>query len=106
MGGIPMIHVIASIQVKNSCLNEFLEILRSNIPNVLAEEGCVEYIPALDFRTDLPTQELDASRVTIIEKWDSFKHLKTHLSAPHMLDYRAKTKELVQSVSLKVLELA
>jgi quinol monooxygenase YgiN len=101
-----MIHVVASIQVKNSCLDEFLEILRSNIPNVLAEEGCVEYIPTMDFRTDLPTQDLDANRITIIEKWHSFQHLKTHLSAPHMLDYRSKSKDLVQSVSLKVLESA
>ena len=39
-----MIHVLASIQVKPGKRNAFLEIFKTNVPNVLQEEGCVEYL--------------------------------------------------------------
>ena len=39
-----MIHVLASIQVKPGKRNAFLEIFKTNVPNVLQEEVCVEYL--------------------------------------------------------------
>ena len=101
-----MINVIASIKVKESCLDEFLDIFKANIPNVLAETGCVEYAPTVDFQTELASQILDANTVTIIEKWETYENLQAHLLAPHMLDYRSKVKDLVESVSLQVLKSA
>jgi len=99
-----MIYIIASIQIKEGRLVEFIEIFKSNIPKVLEEKGCMEYVPTLDVPTGLPPQELNANVVTIIEKWDSLEDLKAHLSAPHMLSYREKTKHLVDKMSIKVLE--
>jgi len=99
-----MLNVIASIQIKEGQLPEFIEIFKSNIPKVLKEKGCIEYVPTRDVPTDLPPQELNSMVVTIIEKWDSLEDLKTHLSAPHMLAYREKTKNLVDKMSVKVLE--
>jgi len=99
-----MISVIASIQVKEGRLSEFIEIFKSNIPNVLQEKGCLEYRPTIDFPTGLPPQELNQNTVTIIEKWESLDDLRTHLSAPHMLAYSQKVKDLVESRSLKVLK--
>ena len=52
-------------------MNDFIEILKSNIPNVIREKGCLEYIPTVDDPTELPSQELDKNVVTIIEKWSS-----------------------------------
>ena len=101
-----MIHVIASIEVKEGCLAEFIEIFKSNIPHVLEEKGCMEYVPTIDLPTGLPPQALDSNIVTIIEKWDSLADLQTHLTAPHMHVYKEKVKDLVGSVSLKVLEKA
>ncbi len=98
-----MINVIASINIKEGRLAEFVEVFKSNIPNVLEEKGCIEYTPHIDFPTGLPPQELNNNVVTIIEKWDSLDDLKTHLSAPHMLVYKEKVKDLVDKVSLKVL---
>ena len=43
-----MIHVIASITIKEGRLSEFLEIFKSNIPNVIEETGCMEYVPTID----------------------------------------------------------
>lgn len=98
-----MINVIASIHIKKGRVSEFVEIFKSNIPNVLEEKGCMEYVPTIDISTDLPPQELNPNIVTIIEKWGSIEDLMAHLATPHMLSYREKVKDLVDKMSLKVL---
>ena len=99
-----MIHVIASIKVKSESLDEFLEIFKANVPAVKTEEGCIEYVPTVDVDAGLKPQVLDPSVVTIIEEWQSLQALHAHLTAPHMLAYKEKVKELVVGVSLKVLK--
>ena len=46
-----MIHVLASITVKTTERDAFLEIFKANVPKVLEEEGCVEYSATVDFPT-------------------------------------------------------
>ena len=99
-----MIHVIASITVRESELDSFLEIFKQNIPRVLEEEGCVEHSATVDFQTNISIQDTEVSRVTVIEKWRSFPHLESHFTAPHMLDYKARVEGMVENVSLKILE--
>ena len=99
-----MINVIATVQVKEGQVSKFLEIFKSNVPEVHKEQGCIAYVPTIDVPTGLPPQELNENAVTIIEQWVSLEDLKAHLSAPHMLAYREKVKDLVESVSLKVLK--
>ncbi len=99
-----MIHVIASIQVKEGKMSQFMKIFKTNIPNVLQEKGCIEYIPTIDLPSGLPPQELNPKIATIIEKWRCLDDLKAHLSAPHMLDYKEKVKDIVEGMSVKVLE--
>ena len=101
-----MINVIASICVKAGRLSDFLEIFKSNVPNVREERGCIEYFPSVDIDADLPPQRLDENVVTIIEKWESLEALRDHLKAPHMLAYKEKVKDIVEDVSLKVLQKA
>jgi len=101
-----MIYVLASIRIKEGRRDAFLEIFKANIPDVLKEEGCLEYVPTVDMATGLPPQELNAHVVTIIEKWRSLDDLKAHLAAPHMLAYREQVKDLVAGLSLKVLTAA
>lgn len=98
-----MIHVLASIKIKTCQRSAFLEIFKSNIPAVLRENGCISYTPTIDFPTGLAPQSLDDSIVTIIEKWKSLEELMAHLSAPHMLSYREKVKNMVEQVTLKIL---
>ncbi len=101
-----MIYVIASIQTKEGQAAAFLDIFKSNIPNVLKEKGCMEYLPAMDIPSGLGPQELDPDRVTILEKWGSLEDLKAHLASSHMRIYQEKVKNIVEKVSLKVLEAA
>jgi quinol monooxygenase YgiN len=99
-----MINVIASVQIKEGLMQEFLELFKSNVPNVLTEKGCVEYTPMVDIPTHFPPQELNENVVTIIEKWNSLEDLRAHMSAPHMVEFQNKEKEFVEKVSLKVLK--
>jgi quinol monooxygenase YgiN len=99
-----MIIVLASIKVKPGTCAEFIKIFNDNVPNVLAEDGCIEYAPTVDAETGLPPQQLDENIVTIVEKWDSVEALKAHLAAPHMLSYKEQVKDIVLDVGLKVLQ--
>lgn len=99
-----MINVIASVHVKDGRLSEFIKLFKSNVPNVLAEKGCIGYTPMIDIPTGLPPQELNNNVVTVIEKWNSLDDLQAHLSAPHMIEFRKKEEDLVDRVSLKVLK--
>jgi len=99
-----MIHVIASITVKDTQLESFIEIFKANIPNVMKENGCIEYSATMDIETDVAIQQTDKNVVTVIEKWESLSHLKAHFTAPHMLDYKSRVDDMVETVSLKILQ--
>ncbi|RLD67204.1 MAG: antibiotic biosynthesis monooxygenase [Bacteroidetes bacterium] len=99
-----MINVIASIHIKEGQLSEFIEIFKSNIPNVLKEKGCIKYVATIDANSGIDTQELNKNVITVIEKWESIEDLHAHLSAQHMLAYKEKVKNIVEEVSLKVLK--
>lgn len=100
-----MIHVLALIETNPGHRNDFLaEFAQVAIP-VRAEAGCIEYGAAVDTPTEIPVQNfLGENAVLIIEKWESVDHLKAHLVAQHMIDYRVRIKPFVQSVRLQVLE--
>ena len=101
-----MIVVIASIRVGKGKRSAFLEVFNANVPKVRQEDGCIEYFPAVDIDAALTAQHLDEEVVTIIEKWASLEALRAHLASPHMLEYREKVKDLVEDLSLKVLQQA
>ena len=99
-----MIHVIATVQLVAGKREAFLAEFRKIIPLVRAEEGCLEYGPAVDLGTDITAQgPARENVVTVLEKWQSLDTLKKHLQAPHMVAYRPKVKDFVQSVQLQVL---
>lgn len=99
-----MIHVIATIDLNPGTREAFLAEFRKNIPAVLAENGCIEYGPAVDAETGIPTQsKIGPDRVTIIEKWASVDALKVHAVAPHMKEYRVRVKDYVRGMDLRVL---
>lgn len=98
-----MVIVLASITVKAGARDEFISAFKDNLPAVHAEDGCIEYFPAIDMDSGIPVQESSDTMVTICEKWESLAHLQAHLTAPHMLSYRERVKDLVENMSLKVL---
>ncbi len=100
-----MVYVIATIDLKAGCKEAYLNIFRRNIPNVKAEKGCLSYEPTVDVDSGLPIQgELRENTVMIVEAWESLDALHRHLKTPHMAAYREEVKDLVNQVSLKVLQ--
>ena len=99
-----MIHVIASIGVKPGKRAEFIEQFKNNVPNVLAEKGCIEYVPTVDADSGIKAQWQDETVVTIIEKWETLDALHAHLEAPHMVAFKENTADLTEDVSLTVLK--
>jgi quinol monooxygenase YgiN len=102
-----MIHVVATVEVVPGKRAEFLAILQANVPTVLQEDGCMEYLVVVDMQTDIAAQLSPRSDiVVVIEKWRDLPALKAHLQAAHMVDYRQKVRDLVRSASLQVLQSA
>ena len=100
-----MIHVIATIELRPGRREEFLTVFRDNLAAVRAEDGCIEYGPALDADTGIASQTLiGPDKVMVIEKWESVEALKAHAVAPHMQAYRATTKDWVLNTEIRVLE--
>lgn len=98
-----MIHVVAAIQVKPGCREKVAQAVKANLPNVLAEDGCICYSPSVDIDAGLPPQgELRKHVVTIIETWESLPALHAHLATPHMAAYREQVKDWVEGVDLQV----
>ena len=99
-----MIHVIAQIDVHPGRRDDFLTEFHRLVPAVHAEDGCIEYGPTVDASTDIDAQQSNENRVTVVEKWESLDHLKAHLVAPHMAEYRTKVADIVAGMTLHILE--
>ena len=99
-----MIVVLATIELHPGKRTDFLAEFKKIIAPVRAENGCLEYFPAVDHPTNLPAQGVARNDVVVVcEKWESTAALEAHLIAPHMMEYRPKVKEFVKQVSLQIL---
>ncbi len=100
-----MIHVIATIELVEGQRDAFLKEFRALVPQVRAENGCLEYGPTVDVASGIGAQgQPRANVVTVVEQWSDLAALKAHLVAPHMEAYRPRVKHLVRSTTLQVLE--
>jgi quinol monooxygenase YgiN len=100
-----MIHVLATISLAPGKREDFLAEFRQIIPQVHAEQGCIEYGPAVDADTGMDAQhKIGADTVMVIEKWENVAALKAHSTAPHMLEYRGKVKDFVRNTEIRVLD--
>lgn len=100
-----MIHVIATIQLKPNCREDYLKILGENVPKVKAEDGCLAYEPAIDVASGLPVQgPIRPDVVTLVEAWQSLDALQAHLKTPHMAAYRKAVQDYVLDLKVQVLK--
>ena len=100
-----MIHVTATISLKSGRREEYLEILKRNVPAVRAEEGCIAYEPAVDVDSGLRAQGgVRENVVTVVETWASVEAVQAHLATPHMVALKEEVKDIVEGVELIVVE--
>lgn len=99
-----MIHVLAIITAQPGKRDAVLAAFRANVPAVLAEDGCIEYGPAIDAEDGPPSQApLGPDSFVVIEKWASLDALRAHAAAPHMAAYAARVKDLLAARTIHVL---
>ncbi len=99
-----MVHVIAMITAKPGMRDAVLKEFRANVPNVKAEQGCLEYGPVIDAEPGPAFQaKLGADAFMVIEKWADMAALKAHAAAPHMAAYGAKVKDMIAKRAVHIL---
>jgi len=99
-----MIHVVAIVTAKPGMRDAILKEFRANLAAVRAEKGCIEYGPAIDAEGMGGFQaKLGPDTLVVVEKWESVDALKAHAAAPHMASFGAKTRDLVASRTIHVL---
>lgn len=99
-----MIHVVALITAKPGQRAAVLEAFRANLPAVRAEDGCIEYGPAIDAEGMGSFQaKVGSDTFVVIEKWRDADALKAHAAAPHMAAYAARVKDMIASRVIHVL---
>jgi quinol monooxygenase YgiN len=99
-----MIHIVCTFIVKEGKMDEYLDLSKKLRSHVLSEKGCVEYSFAVEYKSPLAIQEeVNKSRVTLIEKWETEKDLAAHGEAPHMKEFGPKLRALRESASARVM---
>ena len=99
-----MIHVIARITAKPGQRDAILEAFARNRPNVLAEDGCLEYCAVIDAENGGKIQSpIGSDTFLVIEKWASIEALQAHGTSAHMAAYAAETKEYLAERVIHVL---
>jgi quinol monooxygenase YgiN len=99
-----MIHVLAVITTKPGKREAVLREFRANMPAVQAEDGCIEYGPAVDAEGMGAIQTaFGPDTFVVIEKWANGDALKAHAKAPHMAAYAARTKDMIANRIIHVL---
>jgi quinol monooxygenase YgiN len=99
-----MISVVTTVNVKKNKKLEFLEKFKEVLPKVKQELGHIEYFAAADIDSKIPIQDLNENVIMVLEKWESMKSLHNHLEAPHMQVFLKEVSNLVENVSIKVLQ--
>jgi quinol monooxygenase YgiN len=107
-----MIHVLAIVTTKPGKREEALTNTRSNLPNVHAEPGCIEYALAADVEID-PRYGAAASpglntalgpdTYVVVEKWESLEALNAHIAALPSAPSSIKNRDLILSRTVHIL---
>jgi quinol monooxygenase YgiN len=99
-----LIHVIAIVTAKPGQRAAILDAFRANMPAVHAEQGCIEYGPAVDAADSISfATKFGDDVLVVVEKWESAEALKAHAASAHMAAYAAKTRDLIATRVIHVL---
>ena len=100
-----MIQVVAIITAKPGMREAILKGFHANMRAVHAEQGCIEYGPAIDAEDVGSFQtKFGPDTFVVIEKWESPEALRAHATSPHMSAYAAKTRDMITNRIVHVLQ--
>ena len=87
-----MITVIGKIRLPVEQMDVAREAIVKAVEATRAEEGCITY--------DLHQNHEDPAHFMFYENWESRELWQVHMSAPHLLAYRAATEDAVDGFTL------
>ncbi len=90
-----IVNVVATIVTKPEQADKVESHLRGLIAPSRLDAGCLSY----DLHRDADAQNI----FVFYETWESRAMLDAHLETPHLLAWRSKAPELIQSMDVKVL---
>ena len=98
------VHVLAVLTTKPGMRQQVLDAFQANVPNVLAEDGCIEYQAVIDLDGAGPMQSpMGPDSFVVIEKWASMAALSAHAAAPHMKSYGKATADMMAERKIHIL---
>lgn len=99
-----IVHVLAVLTAKPGFRAQVLEAFQANVPNVRAEEGCIEYQAVVDLDDAAAFQTpIGPDSFVVVEKWESMEALSAHAVAPHMKAYGKATAEMLADRKVHIL---
>ncbi|MDU8926069.1 putative quinol monooxygenase [Alisedimentitalea sp. MJ-SS2] len=99
-----IVHVLAVLTTKPGMRERALEAFQANVPNVLVEDGCIEYQAVVDLDGAGPMQTpMGSDSFVVIEKWESMEALAAHAAAPHMKAYGKATADMMADRKIHIL---
>ena len=99
-----MIHVIATLDIVADRRDAVLQSFQELTPQVLAEDGCIDYSPSIDVETAIARQAPPREdAITVVERWESIAALEAHLVAPHMQRFRETAGQDIRATTLQIL---
>ena len=102
-----MVQVLAVITTEPGKREDVLKLFKANVPNVLVEQGCIEYGPTIDAEGVEEFQTpYGPDTFVVIEKWESLDHLMTHSAAPHMKAYAESVTGMIADRQIHVMSAA
>jgi quinol monooxygenase YgiN len=89
-----VIYVIAELRVKPGTADKAIAAARLSCAETVKENGCISY--------DIHQSVTDASRLVLVERWESPEALKRHMETPHFKAWRAASPDFVAERKVEI----
>lgn len=96
------VHVVAVLEAKPGKRDALLAAFADNLAAVLAEKGCITYVPSTDH--DATQVEYGENTVVVVEQWATLDDLKAHSAAPHMAAFSKAVSGIVSRWAIHILK--
>jgi quinol monooxygenase YgiN len=100
-----MFRVITTVDVHPGEGDVFMDELLRLAETARGQPGCIAFDATIDTEAGITSEGGGPpTRVTISEEWENAESLKAHTMAPHMLTFLLKTKHLVRTQRMRILQ--
>lgn len=102
-----MIYIVSEVTTAPGARDQVLTLFQDLVPQVLAEDGCIEYLATCDAE-DAPRfrKANGADRYLVLERWTDMAAFRAHVKAAHMAGFAALTSGLIVERAVSILRRA